>query len=144
MFKQFGLTPFHLAIIKQDKNMVDLLYDHGANVNELDNEGNTCIHHIVNIGEVKWLRQIVKNYNINCYLKNNKGNIPFMLACLNNNVDIVEFFIDKIPNLNWKNKQGQTALHAAVFSNNLQILEILLKHKADITVKDIVYSINSE
>jgi ankyrin repeat protein len=124
--------------------MVELLYEHGANVNELDNEGNSCIHHLVNIGDAKWLRHVAKNFNINCYLKNNKGNTPFMLACLNNSIEIVELFVDKIPNLNWKNRQGQTALHAAIFADNIQILEILLKHKADITIKDIVYIIYPE
>jgi ankyrin repeat protein len=124
--------------------MVKLLYDNGANVNEMDNEGNSCIHHIVDIGDVKWLRYVMKNFNINCYLKNNKGNTPFMLACLNGCLEIVEFFIDKIPNLNWKNKQGQTPLHAAVFSSHILVIEILLKHRADITLKDIVRIFNLE
>jgi len=60
-----------------------------------------------------------------------------MIACLNGNLKIVEYFVSTIPNLNWKNKNGQTALHASVFSNSMEILSLLLNHKADITIKDI-------
>lgn len=65
-----------------------------------------------------------------------------MVACLNGRTQVVEYFIDKIPNLNWKNKLGQTPLHAAVFSNHIEILELLLKYKADLSVVDIVKTIN--
>ena len=40
-------------------------------------------------------------------------------------------------NINWKNKYGQTPLHAAVFTGNIQIIELLLKNKADISAVDV-------
>lgn len=97
---------------------------------------------IASLGDLKWLRFVIKNFNVNCYQKNSKGNTPFIVACLNGRYEIVEYFVDKIPNLNWKNKYGQTALHAAVFSNNIKILELLLKYKADLTIKDVVIIIH--
>jgi ankyrin repeat protein len=131
-----GLTAFHLAIIKQDKNICDLLYDSGVDVNILDNQGNSVVHLISAIGDLKWLKYIVKHYNVNSYQKNGNGNTPFVVAILNERINIVTYFIEKIPNLNWKNKQGQTALHAAVFASQFEIIEMLLTHKADISVKD--------
>jgi ankyrin repeat protein len=135
---KYGLTPFHLACIKGDKNVCGLLYENGANINELDNEGNSIIHMLSAIGDLKWLKYVIKNYNPNCYLKNNKGDTPLFIAILNGRYDIVEYFIDKYPNLNWKNKYGQTPLHAAVFANQVKIIELLIKNKADISIKDIV------
>lgn len=134
---KYGITPLHMALIKQDKNTVQLLYEAGADINELDNEGNSIVHMICAFGDLKWLRYIIKHFHVNCYQKNNKGDTPFMIAILNGRYDIVEFFIDKIPNLNWKNKFGQSPLHAAVFANQIKIVELLLKYKADLTVKDI-------
>ena len=134
---KFGITAFHLALIKQDKNVSKLLFEHGADANEADKEGNTVIHMMASIGDLKWLKYIIKHFNVNCYQKNVNGNTPFVEAVLNGRINIVEYFIDKIPNLNWKNKLGQTALHAAVFANHIKIVELLLKNKADITVKDI-------
>jgi ankyrin repeat protein len=114
------------------------LFDNGANANEVDFLGNTAVHYVVQTGDLKWLKFIAKSFNLNCFLKNNLGNTPFIQACLNNNIEIVKYFITNLPNINWKNKLGQTALHAAVFSEHQNIVEILLINKADIRIKDIV------
>ena len=87
---------------------------------------------------------MIKKFNVNCYLKNNQGNTPFIQAILNENVECVEFFIEMFKNsqqlvstnINWRNKYGQTPLHAAVFTGNTKIIEILLENKADITAID--------
>ena len=39
-------------------------------------------------------------------------------------------------NINWRNKYGQTPLHAAVFTGNTKIIKLLLDFKADITAID--------
>lgn len=116
-----------------------LLYDYGANANEIDSQGNTVVHNAVQCGDLKWLKYIAKTFNLNCFLKNNQGNTPFILACLHNQIDIVKYYLEKLPNINWKNKMGQTALHAAIFSKNKKIIELLLLNKADIRIKDIVF-----
>jgi ankyrin repeat protein len=115
-----------------------LLFEYGSNANEVDNKGNTVVHYAVQCGDLKWLKFIAKNFNLNCFLKNNSGNTPFIIACIHNHKDIVRYFLNNLPNINWKNKNGQTALHAAIFKGNIDIIEILLKNKADIRIKDIV------
>jgi ankyrin repeat protein len=132
-----GITPFHLALLKKDKDICRLLYENGADVNEIDNEGNSIVHMLAALGDLKWLKHIVKHFNANCYQKNSKGDIPLITAIINGKNDIVEYFVSRIPNLNWKNKMGQTPLHAAVYSNDVKIVELLLKYKADLTVKDL-------
>ena len=140
----YGVTPFMLANLRQDKYICELFYDNVVDVNEQDNEGNSIVHLIAALGEVKWLKYMIKKFNVNCYLKNNQGNTPFIQAILNENIECVEFFIELFKNsqqlvstnINWKNKYGQTPLHAAVFTGNTRIIEILLKNKADITAID--------
>ena len=127
-----------MAIIKQDKLKAKLLFDYGANANEADFQGNTAVHYVAQTGDLKWLKFIAKNFNLNCFLKNNLGNTPFIQACLNNQVETVKYFLTSLPNINWKNKMGQTALHAAIFAGNEKIVEMLLLNKADIRIKDIV------
>ena len=141
----FGVTPFFLSNLRQDKYICELLFENGADVNEQDNEGNSIVHLISALGDVKWLKYMIKKFNVNCYLKNEKGDTPFIQAILSENYKCVEFFIELFKsskgtnnmNLNWRNKFGQTPLHAAVFTNNISIIELLLKNKADISICDL-------
>ena len=141
----YGVTPFFLANLRKDKYICELLFDNGADVNECDNEGNSIVHLISALDDVKWLKYIIKKFNVNCYMKNNKGDTPFIHAILNGNYKTVEFFIELFKNnkgtvfsnLNGRNKFGQTPLHAAVFVGNIKIIELLLKNKADISIYDI-------
>lgn len=133
-----GITPFHLALLKQDKNLVQLIFEQGGDINEVDQEGNSIIHMLAAIGDIKWLKYIIKNFDAHSFQKNNLGNTPLINAILNGRYEVVEYFLEFLkPNLNWKNKFGQTPLHAAIFSNQLKIVELLLKYKADLTVKDV-------
>ena len=140
-----GVTPFMLANLRQDKNICELFYENIVDVNEQDKEGNSIVHLIAALGDVKWLKYMIKKFNVNCFLKNNQGNTPFIEAILNENVNCVEYFIELFKNseklvstnINWKNKYGQTPLHAAVFTGNIEIIKILLSNKADITAVDI-------
>jgi ankyrin repeat protein len=134
---KFGITPFHLAMLKQDKHLVQLLFEEGGDVNEVDCEGNSIVHMLAAIGDLKWIKYIVKNFNAHCFQKNKIGNTPFVTAILNGRIEVVEYFLQLLPNLNWKNKFGQTPLHAAVYANEIVIVELLLKHKADLTAKDV-------
>ena len=140
----YGVTPFMLANLRQDKNICQLFFENGVDVNEQDIEGNSIAHLIAGLGDVKWLKFMIKKFNVNCYLKNNKGDTPFIHAVLNENIPMVKYFIELFKNskqlvstnINWRNKYGQTPLHAAVFTGNKRIIEILLKNKADISVFD--------
>lgn len=140
----FGVTPFMLANLRQDKYICQLFFENGVDVNWQDKEGNSIVHLIASLGDVKWLKYMIKKFNVNCYLKNNKGDTPFILTILNENISCVEFFIELFKNskqlvstnINWRNKYGQTPLHAAVFTGNNRIIEILLRNKADISVFD--------
>ena len=140
----YGVTPFMLANLRQDKYICQLFFENGVDANEQDNEGNSIAHLIAGLGDVKWLKHMIKKFNVNCFLKNKKGNTPFIHAILNENVACVEFFIELFKNnkqlvstnINWRNKYGQTPLHAAVFTGNCRIIEVLLRNKADISVFD--------
>ena len=143
----YGVTPFMLANLRQDKYICELFYENVVDVNEQDKEGNSIVHLMAALGDVKWIKYMIKKFKVNCYLKNNQGNTPFIQAILNENIECVDFFIKMFKstenqkhvstNINWKNKYGQTPLHAAVFTGNIPIIELLLKNKADISAVDV-------
>lgn len=138
------VTPFYLANLRQEKSICELLYNSGAYPNVLDCKGNSIVHVATAIGDVKWLKYIIKKFNASWLVKNNLGNTPFMLAVLNGHLDIVKYMIslfklkDDCNNIiNCKNNMGQTPLHAAVFVEDKNIIKVLLENNADITICDI-------
>ena len=133
--------PLHWAVMKGNFHIVKAL----INLYKENQIGLDQKNLISALDDVKWLKYIIKKFNVNCYMKNNKGDTPFIHAILNGNYRTVEFFIDLFKNnkgtvysnLNGKNKFGQTPLHAAVFTGNIKIIELLLKNKADISICDV-------
>lgn len=132
-----GITPFHLACLKQDLSMIDMLYNNGVNVNESDSLGNTICHLIAATGDKEWLEFLIRKYNLNYFLKNTYGNTPIMVSILSQRESVINFFLSTIPNINWRNKLGQTCLHAAVFTKNKLIIQSVLKLNPDLNIEDI-------
>jgi ankyrin repeat protein len=93
--------------MKQDKELCHLLYDAGANVNEPDIEGNSICHIISCVGDKEWLEYLVTKFNLNCFLKNNKGNTALLQAILAGRESVVEYYLTFTPNINWKNKVSE-------------------------------------
>jgi ankyrin repeat protein len=67
------------------------------------------------------------------------GNTILFYGCRNKMIDIVNILVKKYSReeLNNQNIFGESALHEAVYKNNIILAEILLYHGADINLKDI-------
>ena len=101
-----GQTPLHWAVNRNDhrgdKDLVELLLKHGANVNA--KAANTS---------VDW-----------------EGWTPFHVACRNGNKAIVEMLLAKGANVNAKTDKGYTPLSLAKEKGHTEIVELLRKHGA--------------
>ncbi|WP_298519494.1 ankyrin repeat domain-containing protein [uncultured Kordia sp.] len=67
--------------------------------------------------------------------KNEAGYTPFLLACYNGNVEVVEFLVTKVENINGVSTYG-TPLMAAVYKKDEKIIDILLKNNVDVNKAD--------
>jgi len=86
-----------------------------------------------NIEEVKKL--INKGLDIN--KKNDDGDTPLIIACKNNNKDLVEcLLMDNRIDINKKSDYGINPLMVTCYFKNKEIMDYLLDHDADINVHD--------
>nr|XP_042907959.1 uncharacterized protein LOC107440000 [Parasteatoda tepidariorum] len=69
--------------------------------------------------------KILVNLGINIEMKNIYGHTPLHIACMFNNLPIVQYLTDNSANLNIPDKIGFSPLHYAVDSNNLELVKIL-------------------
>jgi len=156
-----GYTPLHFAVIGDnlayiegfreadndnfgieeeflEKAMIDmmkLLINHGAKVNEKDDLGSTPLHYAmfgVPIGVAEFLLSEGANPNI----KNEYGQSMLHEAASDGHLDFVKLFLGHGVDVNAKDIKGQTPLHEAVWENNKEIVEILIANRADINAMD--------
>lgn len=90
-------------------------------------------------GETKELEKMIKA-GISVNLQSNKGDTLLMLASYNGNYETVEMLIFYNSDLNQANQRGQTPLDGVCFKGYLDIVKLLVKNKACIKTRTIVYA----
>jgi uncharacterized protein len=149
-----GFTPLHLAARQDDAPMVALLLEHGAELNAKDELGRTPIEialfagaaksfaALTALGAAPSVAALARVPNVERAVKLRR----FYDACFRDNVT-VEAMLQEEPGLAnallpdfWSdNPVDGTALHIAALMGNEVLIELLLRHGADITRKDSRY-----
>jgi ankyrin repeat protein len=95
-------TLLHLAAVKGDPEMVTILLSHGANVNALDNNGDSALYLALNL--------------------------PLFF----HQIAIVQSLLDAGAKVNHQNHDGWSPLHRACFLGEPKLVEIILRHKSQV------------
>ena len=113
-------SPLHAAVLQNNHGLVELLIQHGANLDAEDYICCTPLHYACLTGNAQLVRYLIDagaNFNARTYVK---------ASLLNDNL---------LPN-------GFTALHVAVLNNQLDVVKTLLEYEGlDIEAKDEQYGI---
>lgn len=141
-----GFSPLHEAASSGFLNIVQLLIDKGANINQLSFQEKTPLHCACANGHfdiVKFLVEKEKSLQINKFsfnMKDCNGDTPLHLAAKNGFASIVEYLIndEKIYVINDKNKNDSTPLTVAINSCRFHVVEVLCRNKkVDVNIKEI-------
>ena len=91
----------------------------GADVNAIDHEGNTPLHHAVYNDQTEIIRLLIdKGAEVNGKRKaanHEKGVAPLHTATWRSTIETIEFLIDNGADVNMKRADGAIALHYAVW-----------------------------
>ena len=120
--------------------IVKLLLQNGAKVNEVDFEGFTPLHNIVsnkNASEkaIHTILEILLKNSANLNAKTKSGNTALHYAAENGFIKIAKTLIDHGAKIDPMDDEGFTPLHNAADFNKVQLLELLLQHGAKINMK---------
>ncbi|MCT2562452.1 ankyrin repeat domain-containing protein [Chryseobacterium herbae] len=66
---------------------------------------------------------------------NENGFSPLILACYRGNIEVADFLMDKVKDINYNSSMG-TALMAVVYKGDLKLTQKLLDNKSDINTID--------
>ncbi|XP_077313654.1 protein phosphatase 1 regulatory subunit 12C isoform X2 [Lithobates pipiens] len=157
-----GISALHQACIDENLEVVEFLVNHGANVNQADNEGWTPLHVAASCGYMEIAEYLLK-YSANIAAVNSDGDVPLDIAeddCMETllraeiekrGIDIVaakreEEEVMLQDSRQWLNagkiedirhpKTGASALHVAAAKGYIEVMRLLLQANFDPNVKD--------
>lgn len=129
-----GLTNLHIAIANQsDKTFNYLLSVGNLDINLRDKKGETALQFCAIHNHISSAKMLLKK-GANPNISKTDFSTPLMSASKGGFNELVKLLLEYAPELiNYKNLQGNTALHLAAQSltQNTQTIEMLLNHGAD-------------
>jgi ankyrin repeat protein len=113
--------------------MFKILIKNGADVNYFNEVTNSPVFDLIGLNKSKLLKLILEN-GANLNIENDESENPLILAAIDKNIEIMTVLLPFADNT-LINKSGslfvKTPLGLALFFNNLELIELLLKFNAD-------------
>ncbi|XP_063798909.1 protein phosphatase 1 regulatory subunit 12C isoform X5 [Pseudophryne corroboree] len=157
-----GISALHQACIDENLEVVEFLVNHGANVNQADNEGWTPLHVAASCGYMEIAEYLLK-HSANIAAVNSDGDVPLDIAeddCMETllRAEIAKRGIDvdaakreeedvmlqdarqwlnagKVEDIRHP-KTGATALHVAAAKGYIEVMRLLLQANFDPNMRD--------
>ncbi|CAD8132274.1 unnamed protein product [Paramecium pentaurelia] len=136
----YGITPVHKAIEQthksSNKTMLNKVLEMDADVNVIDTNGWTPLHHAAFYGEL-WAISTLIERGAYQQISSNKGYYPIHVAALNNQAMAVQLLIEKgVANqesfIDFQDNQNCTPMHLAAKKGHDQVVKVLFESGANI------------
>jgi len=133
--KQGGRNPLFEALQQEQKEIVLLLIENGADVNIKDNRGFTPLHYAAQQGSAEIAEHLITS-GANVNETNMMSETPLHIAVSGGHTDVVVALIAGGADVNVENPMKRTPLHIAARIGHVDVVEVLLAHGANINAKD--------
>lgn len=129
-----GLTPLHVAAVRNRGAVVKLLIDHGADVNTKTEDGQTLLHHVAREGYVNIFKLLIDSGS-DLSARDNAMRTPLNCALRWRKHDVAELLVTRGADVNTKDVTGITPLHYASSSGDDSIVKLLISKGSDVNAK---------
>ncbi|KAF2881524.1 hypothetical protein ILUMI_24658 [Ignelater luminosus] len=117
-----GNTALHMALLKNNKDVINLLIKSGADVNIGNKNGQSVFHLAVKRGDLDMVTQMLENCKVEINKPNKKGDTVLHLATQKGREDIVNVLLSHEIDIALRNHWNQTALDLAEEIGNMKIV----------------------
>ncbi|VZI15851.1 unnamed protein product [Fusarium fujikuroi] len=134
-----GLTPLHHAVLRQSREVVELIASRNTGSRFLDRpDKNGCTALILATRKVNIaLVQILLRHGSSCEIKDRKGMTAIHHAASLGFREALQILLPKVKDINLADKMGNTAIHHGVLGGKANIVRFLAERKADLEVLNV-------
>jgi ankyrin repeat protein len=134
----YGCTPVHSLLSNNSNVTIDVIerFLSVTNLHLKDSQDATLLHAACHSGNLPAVKYFVgKELSLTTLTKRNETLIHYAVS--SGNVTLIQWLIDtKQIDINAKDHSGETALHRATRQNNREVVELLARNGADLTIKN--------
>lgn len=133
-----GWTPLMSAASRGDLVTVKrLVLDESTDPNSQNEAGCTALHYACSKGHTEIVKALLQMEGINLNVQDHSGkSTPIIRAMITGKVDIVKILISARAKLNLKDFEGNTILHHAIVTENVELVVKLIQAGALETIKN--------
>lgn len=132
-----GRTALHYCVIFNNQECLNKLIEYNGDPYITDKNGNNIFFYSIIYKRIDLLLNLFEKFK-NFRIRNTDGENLLQVSINYDIKDIYQFLITKT-NINLNNKSklyGTTALHQAIINNNNNLIDLLIKYKADLSIPD--------
>ncbi|WP_342273365.1 ankyrin repeat domain-containing protein [Spiroplasma endosymbiont of Acasis viretata] len=134
--KETFCSPLYYAVNNNNIEIVKLLLENDADINEQDINGSTPLHWAIECNNIEIVKLLLENdADINEQDINGCAPLHWAIEC--NNIEIVKLLLENDADINAQEKSLATPLHLSIYTNNFDMIKLLLEKGADLNIKDI-------
>ncbi|XP_050503029.1 uncharacterized protein LOC126882247 [Diabrotica virgifera virgifera] len=131
--REYNISPL-MDAAKRQVALVKILINNDANIQNIDQNGWTALHHAVKSNNKKVVTLLLK-HKVEINITNNEGETALMIACRNNFTKVFKVLAD-VADIHKINKRKMGVLHLAVTGKSIDIVKYLLERKVDTNAKN--------
>lgn len=122
-----GFSTVHYAAAGGFLDILKYLNEKGGDMFAKDPRGATPLHHACYTGKLNIVSYLIETVNSDLNTITSLGYAPLDRAAIKSNYRIVEYLLNKGANSLYQVNSGETPLHFATYSGNLQTVKMLLE-----------------
>ena len=123
----YGCTALHHSAESGNYELFKFFVDKGANIKLKTIAGESCLHIAAFNGQLDFCKTLIKVYQFDKDMSDNNGCTALHHSAGSGVYDLVQFFVNKRPDLYLKNKFGHNCLHIAAFYGHLNLCKKLIE-----------------
>lgn len=123
-------TPLHMAAIRGQKELTNLLIEERASVDVATADGVTALYIASDYGNTE-LVSLLLDRGANIQAAKRNGFTPLCIASQNGNVEVTKLLVQKGASVNVTDERGWTPLHKAAACGNEEVAKLLIERGAN-------------